>query len=267
MQPCTPQDQLRVTPFPYYSKVRFEAEAVATGGAGVAYTVPAGTEARAFAYRAGGSKVIAGFNAFEPAATIADTNLTRESQTTSGENVYIHGIAIQVLPASIVQEAAAPAAPVTRPMSARLLAAIAESTSVELSLNGDEQRHRLGIPSMIPGAGGIMGGGEDVSGQMAFSPGKNLEFAQNGWGVRSNFFRLPEGIVWRKGDNVDSQLNIILNVRRPIILISGGSPENEVGDQAPVVGVSQGWAFPTRIAVSLMVFLIGQVVGERSLVV
>jgi len=261
-QPCAPNQKI-VTPYPYYSKVRFEAVQVADG-AGFNWIIQAGAVARAFAYRAGGLKVIAGFNAFEPAATIADTNLTRDSQTTSGENVQIHGIAIQALPASIVQEAAAPAVPVVRPFNPRLFAALCDAASVELSLNGDEDRRRLGNILMLPGGGGAVGGGEDVSGQMAFAPGKNLAYATNGWAVGTNYFPIGRKIIWRKGDNRDSQLNIIFTVQRDIVLESGGSPENLIGDQAAVPNVSQGWAFPNRVAVSLMVHLKGEVISERS---
>jgi hypothetical protein len=221
--------QRRITSWPYYSKVKFIGTRAVSGG-GFTYTMAQGVVLRAFSYSTQETKIGAGFTAADGLANISDTNLTTRNQTTGGQNVLIHGIA----------------------------------------LNGDENRYRLGTIGMLPGAGGLMGGSEDASGDNSVAgKAKSLQFPTNGWPVKSNFFRVPEGLVWRNQSNSDSNLNVVFTTQRPIQVFSGGSPQNIVGDiavdNAPAnVATAEGYAYPTELAVELMVFMVGEVIGPRS---
>ena len=275
LTPCEEQtleavkNQKRITAYPYYSRIKFHADQEAATGTGQKYVIQRGTKARAFSYATGENKEPGGFRNSDPVATIADTNLTSKQHTISGEAVVIKGIAAQIMPCSLDRpDANNP--PIMRTADARLLAALWSACSVGLSLNGGEQRFKLGTLGMVPGAGGLAGGSDDATGLQAYAgQSKNLEFAQNGWPVRSNFMRLPEGLVWMPQGNEDSDLNIVVEVEQTIELFTGGSPENEIADvafdNAPGnVATAAGYAFPASIAAEIMFFLVGTVIGPRS---
>lgn len=280
LDPCQDQalntlkTQRRLTSWPYYSRVKFfaEREAVEPGGP-YTYNLAAGTVVRAFAYAVGGAKVIAGFTAGDGNATIADTNLSVANQTIGGQNVMVHGIALQLMPASL-HVAAGDAAPgVLRAVDYRFFAALVHSVSVEATLNGDENTYRMGTIPMIPGAGGQVGGAPDQIGLSALAGDQeSLPYAANGWQTRSNFFRLPEGLIWRNQSNADSMFNVRFNVTRPLRFFSGGDPENAGfgidvaanNNPANVATGTQGKAYPATLALELGVILIGEVVGPRT---
>jgi hypothetical protein len=262
------QTQQRITAWPYYSKIKFVAERVGDAPGPYTYVVQRGLEIRAFSYRVNGDKVSAGFTAADGPANRSDTNLTNVNQTTGGQNVLIHGIALQLLPAGLHLadgEAAAGVSQRLRLADHRFVAALWEAVSVTLSLNGDENLFRLGVMGMLPGAGGVAGSSEDGSGRNALNATqKDLGFATNGWPVRSNFFRVPEGLIWRNQSNADANFNLVFTVERPLELFSGGSPENNLADQDPVVDTSIGYAYPTELVCEVMTFLVGEVIGPRT---
>lgn len=258
----------RRTSFPYYSKVKFSAERIAAQ-TGYVWALPKGEEVRAFSYGRGKGMESAGFLQSDGVATFADTNLTVGNQTTSGQNVLIHGIACQVLDAGL-HKRTDDQSPIVRMIDKRFLAAIAEAVSWTFSLNGDENQFRLGTLPMIPGAGGLSGGAEDITGRNVQAGQKSLPFAQNGWPTRGNYFQMPEGFIWKKQSSVDSQLNIRGMVERPIILQSGGSPENATDDtpydnDPAAVATAEGlYNYPETLVCELMFFLIGEVVALRT---
>jgi hypothetical protein len=257
--------------WPYYSTVKFVALASGDPSQGaVTYDTPIGTEVRAFSYRVRGAKLAAGYTAADGLATIADTNLTSESETTAGQNVMIHGLAVQIVPTSLHLNDGEALPHRARLPDARFLAALYESVSVLLTLNGDQQVFRLGTLGMIPGAGGLMGGSFDDIGDTSLAGNDaQILFPQNGWPTRSNFFKIPEGLTWRARSKEDSQLNVVFNVTRAIRLLSGGSPEHNIQDVAfaNAIGTQstgEGKAFPTELLATFKVFMVGQVVGPRT---
>ena len=137
---------------------------------------------------------------------------------------------------------------------------------VSLSLNGGDNRFLCGGIQQIPSAGGTRGRGYDSLGTPALEGGTpEFSFFSNGWETRSNFFRLPAGLVWRaQGEtNSDSHLEIPLTVCRDITLFSGGNPANNIGDVVPAATV-QAYNFPLQIECNYTVFLIGEVIGPRT---
>jgi hypothetical protein len=246
-----------VTSFPYYSTVVFRAAAGSATGYG--YVFPQGQERKAFAYAEGQEWTIGGATtALDGRATFAETNLTKANETIAGESLEIMGLAIQVQPA--VTDG-------LRFMQARLLAMIATNVSVELSLNGGSNSFKLGTLGQIPSAGGLVGSGldnlspEPTVNAIQERGSERFDFAQNGWQVRSNFYRLPEGLIWRPAGEVDSMLQVIFRNAREFSLFRGGDPENAADDSQTPPSVH-----PEYIAVVLKIHLIGRQLSQRSAV-
>lgn len=252
------QNQKAITPWPYYSTVRFNAPG--TGDDPITYTLST-TARRAFSYAVGQSKQPAGFQAIEE-ATIADTNLVNPNQTTSGQAVLIQGIKVQAKAGALYRPDATSAYRL-RKQSGALLAALWECCSVELSLNGDNNRYRLGALSNIPGGSALTGAAPDASGLPAFSGGPApVDFAANGWQTAGNYFRLPENLIWMPQGSEDSNLNVIFTPSRAITLTSGG-PDNPIANVEAGTGV-QAYNFPSELIVDLKVQLVGQTVAPRT---
>lgn len=252
-----PQPGGYVTSFPYYSTVVFRASAGTATGYG--YVFAQGEERKAFAYAEGAEWTIAGATtALDGRATFSETNLTKPNETIAGESVEIQGIAIQVQPA--VTDG-------LRFMQSRLLAQIATNVEVALSLNGGSNAYKLGTLGQIPSAGGLTGIGlsniedEVTVNAVVQAPPIAFGFAQNGWPVRSNFYRLPEGLIWRPAGEVDSMLQVIFRNSRGFSLFKGGDPENAKNDEQSAVSVH-----PSYLAVVLKVHLIGRQLSQRSAV-
>jgi hypothetical protein len=269
------ENQQYVTPWPYYSTVKFTAPTPTATPGPFAYTILAGSRRRAFAYAVGGDMRVAGYTQADGVATIAETNLISANETISGENVWIQGMALQLMPSmQHLEEGGVPPSRV-RPPDANLLGEIFNSIAVSIGLNGDQNVHRLGTPGMLPGAGGLTGAAHDITGplQVAGQTDANQGFPANGWPVRSNYFQLPEGLIWMNKGNRDSNLNIIFDTVRDINILSGGSPENNVagiggdlefGNAFDAESTAQGYNYPTELVVGIKVILIGQVIGPRS---
>ena len=261
--------QYRITSWPYYSRVKFFATKVAVE-TGFTYTLNAGTEARAFSYQVGQTKTSAGYTTADGAATIADTNLTQANQTTGGQNVLIHGIAIQIVPAALHLNDGDNLPHRVRLTDARFLAALFESVSIQFALNGDENVFRMGSLGQVPGAGGLMGGAQDTIGQVALAgEPRTVTYPTNSWPVRTSYFKLPEGLIWRNQSNADSQVNVIFNTTRTINLLSGGDADNATGNTVAVNddGVAtgtEGYTYPSEVVVELLVHLMAKVEGPRT---
>ena len=246
------ETQKRVTPFPYYSKVRFAVDAAEARPGPFTYTFPLGQTRRAFSYGKGELGTAAGFAGVT--MTAADTNLSQGNETISGENVAVEGIAIQVVHGTYDSYFS----------DGRLLAQLQGNVSVDLAMNGDQNRHHLGILSMMPGGGGVKGPGIDQLGTQNLEGGRpDMNFMANGWETRSNFFRLPDGLVWRSKGHADSMMNVIFTTERQMVLYSGGDVYNPAADEA-AAALIRGYLYPLTLKVELMVFLVGRVVGPRT---
>jgi hypothetical protein len=189
-------------------------------------------------------------------------------QTISGENVYILGIACQWNPACFHKESAEDTRHLLRMQDSLFIAALMSRVSVELSLNGGKQTFPLGTIGMIPGAGGLTGGAQQMAplGGLDMTPAAIQPYATNGWAVRSNFFRVPEGLVWHAAGQRDAMFCLIFRQQGELIVPAGGSEENIANavDLAAVEDVTRGFDYPAELAAELKVFLMGTVVGPRS---
>ena len=125
----------------YYSRIRI---AATSGTSATGYTTTAGTEFLGFGYSRGADMGPAG-NA-GVIATYADTNIQTPSQTVAGEAIEIDGVGMIVLGQS----------------DANLLKNIDQNTSVKIRMNGATD-FPMGIPSMLPGPGGLFGVSEAQS--------------------------------------------------------------------------------------------------------
>lgn len=279
LDPCQSQaldafkGQKRVTSWPYYSRVKFTAVSTDEAPGPYVYNVAQGVQVRAFAYAVGQQKTVAGYTAADGNATIADTNLTQANQTTGGQNVMIHGIALQLLPAAMHLAEGESVPHIVRPVDYEFYSALMNAVAVEATLNGDENVFRLGTVPMVPGAGGQVGGSPDLVGLNGLAGDQeSLPWGANGWQTRSNFFRLPSGLTWRNQSNADSMFNLRFTVTRAIRLFSGGSPEQAAlgvdvtADNAfdSVATGTQGKVYPRELAIELQAILVGEVIGART---
>lgn len=231
-----------MTSFPYHSTVVFRSQAVLSGGVPT-YPFPLGVERKAFGYASGQEFTTAGADtAIDGRATDAETNLTKANETISGESVEISGLAVQVLPGFTDG---------TRFPNPRLLAQIATNVHMDLSVNGGSNSYKLGTVGMVPGAGGLIGGGNDYLNPQP----QQFGFFQNGWQVRSNFYRLPEGLIWRPSGEADSQLQVIFTTKRAFTLYNGGDFDHQV--------VPEG-DYAEFLCCALKVILIGRQTSARS---
>jgi hypothetical protein len=191
--------QISVLPLPYWSRVRFNA--ARTGAGPFTYTVDT-SERKAFAYPIGQSRVIAGFPTGN--ATLADTNLLKQSETRDNADVWIWGIAANLLPGS----------------DGDIAGGVWRETSVQISLNGT-QSIPLGTLEMFPGAGGLYGVGEaklrapatNVAGGADDGEGARISFLQNGNPMAGNFFRLPQPFKWASVGTAGADSSLVITCK------------------------------------------------------
>ena len=248
-QIAAPQPGGYLTSFPYYSRVLFRAEAEEATidmAAGVVYDFPAGVKRIAFGYAQGQDWDIAGATpALDGRATFAETNLAKPGETIAGESLEIQGIAISIEPAITDGEYYT---------CARLVSQIATNVEISLSLNGGANAFQLGTLTQLAGAGGLTGAGFDSVG--GFVAQNTFGSVSNGWAVRSNYYRLPEGLVWTPAGDSDSLLHVIFETSRFFRLFEGGDRENFPGAQARTA--------PDYVAALFKVHLIGRQRSPRS---
>lgn len=242
----TLQDQRFVFGLPYYSTVRFQFER--TGAGPYVYTL-ARNPVRAFSYGEGQTDCTAAGFPTGYTATHAETNLLEKQQTNASEEVEITALGCLIEPGS----------------DARMAALVCRNVFCELSLNGDQQLYRLGTIPMLPGGGGLMGGGVDDAGTQPIPGGRpSYSFVSNGWPAVKNDKRLPGGIVWRNKAKRDSMLSVIFTPASVKVSSRTISYTTEIGNEAAAAGV-RGYTFPAGpLNVDVRVVLYGVVYGERS---
>ena len=184
----------------YYSRIRIVASAGSTAGAGGGYTVASGPELIAFGYARGTDMGPGG----QPGtlATYADTNIQTPSQTVAGEGIEIDGVGMIVLGQS----------------DAQLLKALDQCVSVKVRMNGNTD-YPMGIPSMVPSPGGLFGNSEAASmtPDQLSTVGIIVGAMSNGLPHISNYYPLPEPMIWAPAGHPDSTLNIVLKVERTAV--------------------------------------------------
>lgn len=231
--------------FPYWSMVRFKFTRTGVAPGPYTYTM-SNQELHAFAYRIGDAEPnAAGFGGSGLTMALCETNLQKSSETNAGEEFHIQGIAIE-------PQAGA---------DALLLALIWRNTAAILSLNGGSNRINIGPLALIPGGGGLTGGGRNSYSRQSLDGVRVQEqFMTNGFPNRHNIYPIPEGAVWRRSNERDGQLEVIFQP----------APSRNIGfgtglDEAPAAGV-RGYSYPDsdQSYVDVMVWLVGQARGGRS---
>lgn len=82
------------------------------------------------------------------------------------------------------------------------------------------------------------------------------QFRANGTALNSNLYRIPEGYLWRRDGQPDSELNVNLTVQRPLVIPMNGIIPYPAGAAAS--------AFPTTIWLELTMRLFGLAVDLPS---
>jgi hypothetical protein len=231
----------------YYSRVHI---ACTSGGAGAAFVVAAGTELFGFGYYRGGDMAAAGQNG--TTATYADTNIQTASQTISGEAIEIDGVGLILLTTS----------------DANLAKSLDPNVSVRIRLNGNVD-YPMGIPSMLPGPGGLYGASEaqSVVPSQLDQAGIVVGAMSNGIPHVSNFYPLPEPMIWASAGHPDSTLNVVLKTERTTTTIAqySGAARTAVAGGATSPGTAV-YAVPalSAVFVDYMIVVVGRTVHPQS---
>lgn len=238
----------------YYSRIRLPANTVVTTTGVI--TASQGKTSRAFGYGIGQdmSPGLAGTTG--TTAQLSDTNLLTQNQTVAAESVLISGISLILLSTS-------------EPL---LALSLDPNVSVQLILNGTT-KYPLGIPSMIPGCGGLFGAGvsgvAQPLGEAAFVQGFGV--LNNGMPLAKNYFELPEPTAWMStGSNIDTALNVVFTIENavttPAVFGGQGNRAATIADTAGAPYYVQAFAATTTGAVycDYMVVLIGRTFQPQS---
>jgi hypothetical protein len=187
----------------YYSRVRI---ACTSGGAGSSFVCASGNEFLGFGYSRGADMGPAGQAGH--IATYADTNIQTPSQTVAGEAVEVDGVGLILLTSS----------------DANFAKALDPNVSVKIRLNGSTD-YPMGIPSMLPGPGGLFGASESLSvvPDQISQAGIVVGAMSNGIPHVTNFFPLPEPMIWSSAGKADSTINVILRTESTTTTIANYS--------------------------------------------
>lgn len=227
----------------YYSRVAYAFTRTSTGGGTTfTYTVNSGTERSAFGYAIGQDMATAGLSG--TTATAADTNLVKAAETIAGENLLVYGVSIYLTEDSDVE----------------LAKALWPLTSVTLQMNGGQENFRLGLPAMIPCAGGLTG----IGNTKVRTPALNESYVSrsgavsNGAPFVENFLPFPQPIYWTNGGERDSNLVLRFRNERAVAVVS------ETQDRAAAAGVSAWTAAADGVTVQFIVHLHSRQLSARS---
>jgi hypothetical protein len=230
----------------YYSRVRFTSTVRVDAGTTSSFQLPAGAIVTAFGYTRTGDMAAGGLPGV--IATIADTNIITANQTIASERVLIQGIGIMALAQS----------------DAQFLKQLDQSTSVKLKLNGTTD-YLMGIPSMSPGPGGLFGSSEAQSAapDLASQVSRSFGVITNGLPHTSNFYPLPEPMLWGAAGQADSTFAVELKIERAVATIptfgAGAGPRVAAAGVAPYITPAASAVF-----VDYMVVLVGCTINELS---
>jgi hypothetical protein len=233
----------------YYSRLHIPA-ASGGGGGGTPYVVASGIEYFGFGYSRGQDMAAAG--ATGTVATYCDTNIQTPSQTISGESIEIDGVGIMILTSS----------------DANLAKALDPVVSVKIRMNGSTD-FPMGIPSMLPGPGGIFGASEaqSVLPDQLSQAGVVVGAISNGLPFSGNYFPLPEPMVWACAGHPDSTLNVILKVERGVTTIaqySGATRAAVAGGSSTPGTAAYTQPAASAIYVDYMIVIVGRTVTGVS---
>jgi hypothetical protein len=235
--------QTVLTDKPYHSSTYYDW--VRTGGGPYTYTLAAG-ERKAFSYKIGDVPTLGGFRAGFGAATEAETNLINANNTNGGEFVIVRGLRLILEPDSDV----------------RLAALMWPNISVLAKFQTGEIAWKFGNLSMIPGGGGLYGGGNDSVGIQPLGGGRpQFNVASNGHAAFNNYFPLRHGFVWNPASaGRDTTFELSFNVQRAVV-VTAPADEAAIAQIATVAGV-RGYAAPADGVFGTYVKIKAVLVGE-----
>jgi hypothetical protein len=225
----------------YYSRVRFTADTLAAN----VYSLAAGGYVQAFGYGRNQDMAAAGLAGVR--ATPADTNILTANQTIAGEMVLIEGVSIIMLAQS----------------DANFAKRLDQTVSVKIKTNGTTE-YLLGIPSMVPGCGGLFGSSEawSVTPSIPDALSRSVGALSNGIPHSSNFMPLPEPMLWSSAGKGDSTFNVELKVEYAAATIAqfGSAARSAIADY------QQAYTPPTaaQTFVDYMIVLVGCTVNPLS---
>lgn len=238
--------QMRLSMCPYYSAFGYIVPA-----AGGNFTVKAGTEVKAFAYPLGQDAIVAGLPAttLPGVATLVETNLQESGKTISGQAVHVRGITIQPFPNA----------------DAFLVKKLMENISVALSFAGGNNTYQMGPLHHLAGGSGLFGASFASSLGADFNGNPRMVSAQtNGFPVVDNFFQIREGFTWWD-EGADSQMNVIVTVRRDIIIPQPLGIAAVAENQPNLIPV-QAFVPPEEIRAIFSIRLVGEITAPRSMI-
>lgn len=228
----------------YYSRVRIVCTSSVVTGTLESYVVAAGTEVTGFGYGRGQDMAAGGLAG--TIATPADTNIVTANQTISGEAIEIAGLGCIVLGQS----------------DASLLKQLDQCISIKIKTNGTMD-YLMGIPSMVPSPGGLFGSSEaaSVAPSLPDQVSRNIGQMGNGIPYISNYFPLPEPMMWVSAGKGDSTFNVILKVER-----QAATPA-QYGSTARVAGAGVAPYTPPlfgAVFVDYMIVVVGRTINPLS---
>lgn len=234
------------TATPYFSRGRFTSTRSATP---YVYTISAGQEIRLFGYAQGGDMGAAGRGSTN--ATNADTNLVTAGQTIGGEKLTVTGVSIQICSNTISPE---------------MVAGIWDEISVKASTNGGSNAFLLGTPAMLPGGSGLYGAGSNYTGVQPITGGRPVfSFFSNGLPGNLNQGVIPEGFLWDRAGQTDSNLVILMKTERAFASNLSGTNASDKADVTAATGIL-AYLYPTaaEVFVDVRVRLYGVAEADRS---
>jgi hypothetical protein len=229
----------------YYSRIRITATSTAnTSATAQSFVVAPGTDFTAFGYTRNGDMSAAGLPGV--VATPADTNILTPNQTISGEMLLIVGIGIIALTQS----------------DANLLKQLDQCVSVKIKTNGT-QEYLLGVPSMVPGPGGLFGASEawSVVPNLQEQLSRSVGVISNGIPHVSNYFQIPEPMVWASSGQGDSAFNVIFHTERTCTTISQFGSTGRTAATGVATYVSPAFS---QVFVDYMTVVIGCTINPLS---
>lgn len=213
------------------------------------YTVAANQQVLAFGYAIGADMGPGG-----KAGTLAkrcDTNITTAQRTNNGHTVHVTGISLQVQPTS---------------NAGSIVAGIWPECSVQVQFGGGENSFLLGTPSMVPGANGLYGMGQDLVGIQPIPGGRPFfGFFSNGVPSFLNQKPIPEGLEWRPNGN-DSSFGVLITTERAFASNFSGATASALVNEAAASGI-RGYTYPAAadVQVDILCQLHGWIEGPRSM--
>ena len=217
--------QRAINRWPYYSRIRFQTIVTDLGGGVFSYSLTQDQQSVAFSYGVDDPMTSAGFPVGRT-ATLADTNISEGRKTKAGEDLWIYGVSIYVVPLS-------------DPILTQWIFGQAQTL---VSQNGGDDQYKVGPLIQVPSSGGLFG----TAPSFLATPDIGQEFnpfigtMSNGLPINTNYLRFPERIRWTPSGERDSTLTMPVVIEQPLTLIAtaraAAPPEVVQYDPPPVEG-------------------------------